>query len=57
MTMHDTRVVSLRLSKEGFGTVKEIEEMPSDMVLDALEYAGFLTEWQQTFVEINKEKD
>lgn len=54
--MDDTRVVSLRLSKEGFGTVKEIEEMPSDMVLDALEYAGFLTDWQQTFVEINKEK-
>lgn len=53
--MDEGRVVALRLSKEGFGTVEQIEAMAADVVLDALEYAGFLGDYQETMIELNRE--
>ena len=48
------RVVALRLAKEGFGTPGAILEMPADLVLDAMEYAGFLADYQETVIRLNR---
>lgn len=53
--MDSGRLIALRLSKDGFGTVEQIEQMPSDMVMDALEYANFLNEYEQTAIELNRD--
>ena len=47
-------LISLRLAKEGFGTVEQILAMPTDLVLAAWEYVGFLGEYEETAIELNK---
>lgn len=50
-------MLALRLSKEGFGSVTEImEQWPADRFLDAVEYSRFLDEYQETHVEMNRQK-
>jgi hypothetical protein len=48
-------VVALRLAKEGFGSVEQILAMRADLVLDALEYAGFLADYQETMHQLNRD--
>ena len=50
-------LITLRLVKEGFGSFAEIEEMPSDIALDAFHYLGFLADYQETYSELNKPAD
>lgn len=55
--MSDEDLVALRLAKEGFGTMTEILEMPADQVLNALEYCGFLSDYQDTYMNLNRENE
>lgn len=54
--MDDDSLIALRLAKEGVGALDRILEMPADLVLDALEYAGFLADYQETMLQLNREK-
>jgi hypothetical protein len=54
--MESDVMVALRLAKEGFGTPEQILAMPADLVLDALEYVGFLADYQETQHQLNREK-
>ena len=47
--------MALRLAREGYGTIEGILEMRADLVLAALEYCGFLDDYQETFIHMNKE--
>ena len=49
--------MALRLSKEGFGTVEQILAMPADLVLSAWEYTSFLSDYEETAMEINKPQE
>jgi len=49
-------MLSIKLSKLGYGTVPEIETMPADIVLDILEYERFIQDYESAYVELNKEK-
>lgn len=53
--MDEATVIALRLAKEGYGTVEQILGMRADLVLDALEYSGFLSDYQETYFNINRE--
>ena len=53
--MDPARLIALRLAKEGFGTPEQIENMRTDIVLDALQYSTFLADYEATYVELNKE--
>lgn len=46
----------LRLAHQGFGggDPERIENMPSDVVIDALEYLNFVSDYEETAMEINK---
>lgn len=50
-------LMALRLSKEGFGTLEEILAMPADLVLAAWEYVGFLGDYEETAMEINRPQE
>jgi len=52
--MEEEAVLALRLVKEGIGTLREVEELPADKFLDALEYLNFLSDYQETHTEINR---
>lgn len=54
--MDSEMLVALRLAKEGFGTPEAILAMPTDIVLSALEYAGFVGDYEETMIEMNKER-
>jgi hypothetical protein len=54
--MDEAMIVSLRLSKEGFGSPEAILNMPTDIVLAALEYSGFIADYESTYTELNKPK-
>lgn len=46
--------MALRLAKEGYGTVEQILAMPTDLVLATWEYMGFLQDYEETLMELNK---
>lgn len=48
-------LIHLRLVKQGYGTLKEVEEMDARKVLQALNYEKFVADYEAAFVEINKE--
>ena len=54
--MDGVRLMSLRLAHEGFGggDPERIENMPTDVVLDAWEFINFQGEYQETVMEMNK---
>jgi hypothetical protein len=52
--MDPVRLTALKLAKEGFGTPEQIEQMPTDIVLDAIEYVTFLGDYETTAAELNK---
>lgn len=54
--MDSELLISLRLAKEGFGTPEQILEMRSDIVLAALEYSGFAADYEETMIEMNRNK-
>ena len=56
ITLDDSRLMILRLAREGFGggDPERIENMPSDIVIDAIEYSNFLSDYEETVMEINK---
>lgn len=49
-------MISIKLSKLGYGTVQQIEKMPIDVVFDILEYEKFVNEYEFAFYELNKNK-
>jgi len=48
--------IALRLSKEGYGTPLEILRMPTDLILDTLHYTIALAEYEETLIQLNKDK-
>ena len=50
------RLVAVRLAKEGYGSPEEIMRMRSDLVLDALEFSGFCSDYEATYVHLNRDK-
>lgn len=54
--MDGVRLMSLRLAREGFGggDPEKIENMPTDVVLDAWEFINFQGEYEETVMEMNK---
>jgi hypothetical protein len=46
-------ITSLRLSKDGYGTPKEVLEMPTELVLAALDYSCFLIDYQDALNKLN----
>lgn len=53
--MDSALFTALRLSKAGFGTPDQILRMPVSVVLGALQYVTFLSDYEATFVELNKQ--
>lgn len=54
--MPSEMLIALRLAKDGLGTPQQILEMPSDIVLSALEYLTFLNDYEETMIELNKDQ-
>lgn len=52
--METARWAALKVAHAGFGTPEQVEQMPTDIVLDALEYITFLADYEATAAEINK---
>lgn len=46
--------MALKLSKAGYGRPDEILDMPTDLVLTALEYESFLNKFEAEAYELNK---
>lgn len=53
--MDPALLAALKLSREGYGSPVEILEMPTDVVMAALEHSNFLAEYESTATELNKE--
>ena len=45
----------MRLIKARYGSYKEILEMPTDVVMLAVEYEEFLVKYESRFHDLNKE--
>ena len=56
MHIDEPIAVALKLSKSGYGSINEILEMSSEIVLSALEFDTFSNELQESFIELNKDK-
>ena len=54
--MPEAILISLRLSKEGFGRPDEILAMRADLVLAALEYVKFETDYEHAYLKLNDPK-
>lgn len=54
--MEDELLIPIRLAREGFGgTPQQIGDMRVDLVIGALHYSTFLSDYEETFTQINKE--
>lgn len=49
-------LIPVRLSKEGYGTPEQIENMRTDLVLAALAFSDFTADYISTASELNKQK-
>ena len=47
-------LTAFRLAKEGMGTPEQILAMPTDIVLAASEFCGFVADYNATLEELNK---
>lgn len=53
--MPDEMLIPIRLAKEGFGgTPQQIADMRVDLVMAALVYSTFLSDYEETFSQINR---
>ena len=48
-------LIAMRLAKEGFGTAEEILAQPTDIVLATVEYSTFLSDYESTHAELNRD--
>ena len=50
-------IVALRVAKEGFygGDVERVLNAPADIVLNCIHYIKFLGDYENSYIEINKE--
>jgi hypothetical protein len=46
----------LRLSKAGYGTPEQVLAMRSDIVLMALDYEKFVSDYESEFIVMNREQ-
>ena len=47
--------VALSLSKAGYGTPEQIMEMNAEIVMSALDYENFKNEYEQEYMQLNRE--
>jgi hypothetical protein len=45
----------LRLVKAGYGTVEDIRKMTSREVIQAINYEKFIIDYEEAYIEMNKE--
>lgn len=48
--------MALRLSKSGYGNIKELLDYDSELFLSVFEYDIFCTEFEEKFFELNRPK-
>lgn len=53
-TFDDCVLLSIKLSKLGYGKPQEILDMPLETVLGIVIYENFVSEYEERFIEINK---
>lgn len=46
----------IKLVKAGYGSLKEVKEMTTREVLQALNYEKFISEYESTTLQLNKER-
>lgn len=49
-------MILLKLVKSGYGSVPQILETPTDIVVGMLHYESFVADYERQFYEINKPK-
>jgi hypothetical protein len=47
--------VAIKLAKAGYGKPQEILEYPLDIVIGIIAYEKFIPEYEEKFIEVNKE--
>ncbi len=52
--MDDATFIALGLSKAGFGRADLIREMPTDLVLDMLDFSNFSADYSETVSQLNR---
>lgn len=55
--MEPDLLIALRLAADGYGTPKQIMEMPVDLVMAALEYVTFKATFEETAYEMNRKTE
>jgi hypothetical protein len=48
-------VAAFRLSRAGYGTPREIMKEPLDLVIGMIIYENWLQQYEEEFIELNKE--
>ena len=56
-TADEATLIALRLSKAGYGRPDEILNMQSSLVMDAIEYEGFLHDYEEESIELNRRQE
>lgn len=49
----DDLLIFLKLSRAGYGSLAEVEQMDAHHILQAVNYEKFLSEFEASFVHIN----
>jgi hypothetical protein len=50
-------LIHFRLVKAGYGTLKEVEEMNVRKVIQALHYEAFFSDYEASYIELNRKRD
>ena len=50
----DNLIIYYRLVKAGYGNFFEVQQMTAREVIQALSYEDFLSDYERTFLELNK---
>lgn len=53
--MDTALLTAVRLAREGYGSPEAILNMPTDVVVAALQHSLFCAEYEETAAELNKE--
>jgi hypothetical protein len=50
------QVWSMRLSRQGYGSINEIETLPVDKFFNLIHYENYLTKYNEVINELNRKK-
>ena len=52
--MDGTRLIALRVVREGYATLDAVMAMPTDLVMDAFEHCTFTADYESAYSHINQ---